>query len=111
MAETGFWGNLGSGVKNIFTGVIETADKVADSKLVALYAQHENQDQKIDYSQNEIDRLQDELSNAHTAVAVRDEKLSVADSQNSFDFSTLTPYWPALAGMVGVLAVLLIIKK
>ena len=111
MAETGFWGNIGSGVKDLFGNVIDTADKAAGSNLAKLYFEHENQSDRIDYAQNEIDRLQNELSNAHTPVVVKDRDVAVADSQNVFDFSSMTPYWPALAGLVGVLGILFVLKR
>jgi len=109
--ETGFWGAINSGVKGFMTDVIDTADKAAGSNLAKLYFEHENQSDRIDYAQNEIDRLQNELTDAHTPIVVKDQDVAVSDSQNVFDFSSMTPYWPALAGLVGVLGILFVLKR
>jgi len=109
--NSGFFGSFGSGVKDLFGSVIETADKAAGSNIAKLYFEHENQADRIDYAQNEIDRLQNELSNAHTPVVVKAQDVAVSDSQNVFDFSSMTPYWPALAGLVGILGILFVLKR
>ncbi len=107
----GFFGSITSGAKGLFKTVIDTADVAAGSNIANMYFEHQREQDKIDYAQAERERLNQATQLAHSQVVVKNDQVSVSDNQKTFDMETMTSYWPFAAGVVGILIVVMALKR
>lgn len=99
------------GFKNIFSSTIDIADKAAGSNLAQLYVSHQDNKDAVNLLEAETEAARRMLIASHDQIDVNGSEVIESGSQKGFDMNTLTPYWPALVGIISIPLIIMAIRR